>query len=209
MEFREWVFRDMVAESCEVDREVIDQVYSQKGSGIAEAIRICSNNDNLIFFYQDILEIEGRKYQVELAFDYNNILNFSCIEYRAEELRGTEKWEAGKEALTEMLSEYPDKVDEQFYYMEDLYYLAQSNGWMEYYDEFGQSDMAELSMIEEKGKEFTDGTDVEVSEFHEDYSYQVIELKDMILLLVQGDITIGLFYDPINEVFCGYNYFVE
>ena len=41
------------------------------------------------------------------------------------------------------------------------------------------------------------------------YSYQVVELKDMILLLAQGDVTIGIYYDPINQRFCGYNYFYE
>ena len=41
------------------------------------------------------------------------------------------------------------------------------------------------------------------------YSYQVVELKDMILLLVQGDMTIGVYYDPVNQLFCGYNYFYE
>ena len=41
------------------------------------------------------------------------------------------------------------------------------------------------------------------------YSYQVVELKDMILLLVQGELTIGIYYDPVNQAFCGYNYFSE
>lgn len=42
-----------------------------------------------------------------------------------------------------------------------------------------------------------------------DYSYQVVELKDMILLLVQGDAAMGLYFDPINRKFCGYNFFYQ
>lgn len=41
------------------------------------------------------------------------------------------------------------------------------------------------------------------------YSYQVVELKDMILILVQGDAAMGLYFDPINQKFCGYNFFYE
>ena len=41
------------------------------------------------------------------------------------------------------------------------------------------------------------------------YTYQVVELKDRILLLMQGQNTIGIFYDPIAQKFCGYNYFYE
>ena len=41
------------------------------------------------------------------------------------------------------------------------------------------------------------------------YSYQVVELKDMILILVQGDVTMGLYFDPVNQKFCGYNFFYE
>lgn len=43
----------------------------------------------------------------------------------------------------------------------------------------------------------------------EGYSYQIVELKDMILLLMQGEYTIGIYYDPVRQDFCGYNYFYE
>ncbi len=41
------------------------------------------------------------------------------------------------------------------------------------------------------------------------FSYQIVELKDMILLLMQGESTIGIYYDPVTQEFCGYNYFYE
>lgn len=41
------------------------------------------------------------------------------------------------------------------------------------------------------------------------YSYQIIELKDMILLLMQGEYTLGIYYEPVSQRFCGYNYFYE
>lgn len=41
-------------------------------------------------------------------------------------------------------------------------------------------------------------------------SYQIVELKNMILLLMQGDTaTLGIYYDPMNRKFCGYYYFYE
>ena len=36
-------------------------------------------------------------------------------------------------------------------------------------------------------------------EYSVSYSYQVVELKDMILLLVQGDVTMGLYFDRSEE----------
>lgn len=41
------------------------------------------------------------------------------------------------------------------------------------------------------------------------YSYQIVELKDMILLLMQGEQTLGLYYDPIRQKFCGHTFFYE
>ncbi len=41
------------------------------------------------------------------------------------------------------------------------------------------------------------------------YSYQIVDLKDVILLLMQGEQTLGLYYDPISQSFCGYNFFYE
>ena len=41
------------------------------------------------------------------------------------------------------------------------------------------------------------------------FSYQIVELKDVILLLMQGEQTLGLYYDPIGQKFCGFNYFYE
>ncbi len=53
------------------------------------------------------------------------------------------------------------------------------------------------------------GESSQEEEYTVNYSYQVVELKDTILLLVQGDITMGLYFDPINQKFCGYNFFYE
>lgn len=39
------------------------------------------------------------------------------------------------------------------------------------------------------------------------FSYQIVDLGEMILLLMQGENTIGVYYDPIAQKFCGYNYF--
>ncbi len=50
----------------------------------------------------------------------------------------------------------------------------------------------------------------EPAETSPSFSYQIVDLKDMILLLMQGENnTIGIFYDPIAQEFCGYNYFYE
>ena len=63
---------------------------------------------------------------------------------------------------------------------------------------------------QEKGVEPSDAEESgQEVEYSVNYSYQVVELKDMILLLVQGDVTMGLYFDPINRKFCGYNFLYE
>ena len=73
--------------------------------------------------------------------------------------------------------------------------------------------MEELGYAGESTIEANASSDKEKESIAEDsqlgYSYQIVELKDMILLLMQGQETLGVYYDPIAQRFCGYNFFYE
>lgn len=228
----EGILRLMEAYSCNVCEERIDEFYEQKGAGIVDSMKISITDWAAFFFYQDILEINGMRYQVKIAWDEWGIRSFSCMEYRESDVRQTAEWEEGKKLLTQMLEKYQYEIAGQLYDMQDLYlgsynieevanasfeqYLlnmeklknimeAVSNG-TEYTGEEWENVMYDN---EETMAEAAEGKGYVSRGESGNYSCQMIELNDMILLLIQGDYTIGLFYDPINQEFCGYNYFLE
>lgn len=210
----EETFHDMLAYNCEVPREYIDSIYRQKGKGIMYSLE--EYKEEGVYFYQDILEVESKKFQVKIAFSQWNILNFSCIEYRENDVREDGKWIAGKEVLTKMLAQHPNEIREQFLYMGEMCYKippmdSQWGKWYMSYAMIYSNSVAEMNMM--LGESSVYRTIVKQESLKssvdnkEEYSYQVIELNDMILLLVQGNVTMGFFYDPISQVFCGYNFF--
>lgn len=219
----EMVLRRMEAYCCKTEAEIIDEVYTQKQSEIMDNIKVCQAEYGQYFFYQDILNVKEIPYQVKIAFDEWNILSFSCMEYRENNVRETPEWEEGKKVLTEMLDEYKELVGGQIYDMRYPYADTPGINELGYaYIEAYAMNMNRMHMMLEKNfeeleynvesekaqKEAEKGV-LDIYEDAGEYSYQVIELNDRILLLIQGDYTLGFFYDPVNQVFCGYNYFIE
>lgn len=232
--------RLLEAYCCDVDVTTIDTVYERKQSRIIDNIKISETDDGLIFFYQDILDVNGIPYQVKVAFDEWSIRSFSCMEYRESDVRESAEWEEGKRLLSEMMNQYQEMIVEQMCFMHMSVYLSTY--------EIDHEDMLEnvyynfeqyvINMEKMKGiqEAVLDGTEYNEKTRYEDlyavenstdtveekkqintqeqggitdYSCQIIELNDMILILIQGDYSIGLFYDPISQKFCGYNYFQQ
>lgn len=233
----ELIVRMMEAYCCNVGDTIIDAVYEQKQSGIADNIKISDTDYGLIFFYQDILDVNGIRYQVKVAFDEWSILSFSCMEYRENDVRESVEWEEGKKLLSEMMDQYQENIVGQMYDMRmgiylSTYEITHKEMVEIVYNNFEQYvlNMEKLKGIQEAvlngtqyneeemnramyGEVSVDGagkTNYMIDESDMgDYSCQIIELNDMILILIQGDYTIGLFYDPISQKFCGYNYFQQ
>lgn len=226
------ILRLMEAYSCNVSEERIQEVYEQKGTGIVDSMKISDTGWMNIFFYQDILEINGKRYQVKIACDEWGIQSFSCMEYRENDVRQTAEWEEGKKLLTQMLEKYQYEIAGQLYNMKDLYLGAYNIEKVAY--AFFEQYLLNMKKLENIMEAVSNGTEYKGEEWNKamydngitmaevgdengyvvigesgNYSCQMIELNDMILLLIQGDYTIGLFYDPINQKFCGYNYFPE
>ena len=225
LDILERILRRMEGDCCGVEESVIDEVYDRKQTRIMDQVRISDTEYGYFFFYQDILEVEGVSYQVKVAFNEWSIQSFSCMQYRGEDVEKTQEWEAGKEVLTQMLDEYQEQIGGQLYDMQYPYFQvygdeeagkvyveayiknmekvnrmlkAEASG--EKYTDSGENNMAAIGM---KDKEYRVYDSEEI-----DYSYQIIELNDMILLLIQGEYNVGLYYDPISQKFCGYNYFM-
>lgn len=242
-------FMDWIAYESDTEPEIVWQWYENKQEHILENMEMTVESPvGEIYFYQDILELDGKKYQVKVACSDWNILNFTCAEYREDNLRDSHQWEEGKEKLVTVLEDFSEQWTKYFYYMMDMryyYYYYDATGLeyvsanleskylldniivqgMEPQEEEKETveikekiavegsaneEMATVKRIEEeynKSYSYVGNAAASDAEENAGYSYQVIELNDMILLLMQGDETLGIFYDPITQKFCGYNYF--
>lgn len=257
-------FGEMISHETGVDEEKVLSFFRKPGNHLLQNMVMSSDSYvGTICFYQEILPLEGKKYQVRIACSDWNIINFVCVEYSRGDKRERAEWKAGKKKMVEVLEDSGESLSKYFTFMSQLNDLGAPtifllNGENENAYLYGMRYLAgltgkgmqgeEQSYVEKKmdivaqewvgiyqnvdgdesqkdgetvGVEDHVGSDGEAlesesaKESEEDvqyavnYSYQVVELKDMILILVQGDVTMGLYFDPINQKFCGYNFFYE
>lgn len=224
-------FFSMEALQCDVEKDTIEKAYEKKGSGIIDNLHVSNTEYGLFFFYQDLLAVSGKTYQVKIAFSEYQVWSFSCIEQREEDVRSSERWEAGKKELTKMLDLYQDELSMCFYdidnyYFEEFYddmYLEAKNQvndvFLEEYYAEEMDKMQELLQVSiENDEKVTLDWVEEQQEYDEEYgeysigegeqSYQIIELNNVILLLMEKDFFYrGVYYDPISQEFCGYHVF--
>lgn len=215
-------------ESNSTTKEVWNWYEKQQKSIMNELKAVTAFPIGMVYFYQDILTLNEKQYQVKFACTEWNIISFVCIEYDSKEERDRSVWEEGKEKLVKVLEESKEQMSEYFIYMTYLrngeitsIYIGDdkyANSYLESFQwlnnilnsEDNSTNISNYILEEILGYMSTEKYDkMNVWDVSVNYSYQIVELKDMILLLIQGDETIGLYYDPINQHFCGYNYFYE
>lgn len=232
----DYYFSELIACETGVGEEEVFGWFQEKGRHILQNMVMTDNvSVGTIYFYRGILELRGRKYQVRIACSDWNIINFVCAEYRAGDRREQKGWKEGKQKMVEALEKSEDSFAKYFTYMSQLndmgsptIYLVSDEyenaylygfRWLEniMQGEGEDEELAEGISHWEKEWEaiFQPETDAgegsvrENQEYSVNYSYQVVELKDTILLLVQGDAAMGLYFDPIDQKFCGYNFFYQ
>lgn len=227
-------FGELIAYETGVEKEEVSAWYQKEGNHILENLVVTENTPvGTIFFYQDILQLKNKKYQVRIACSQWNVINFICAEYNTEDKRELKEWKEGKEKLVEVLEQSEESLSAYFsfmsrlndmgspaiYFVDEEYANAYLYGfwWLGNIMQ-GREEDDELSLGIEKWlleweAIYQVGKDVDYAQedvkYSVNYSYQVVELKDMILILVQGDAAMGLYFDPINQKFCGYNFLYE
>ncbi len=228
-------FGQLISYEANVDIEEVMEWFEKNDKHIfynMTVAREASTGD--IYFYQEILELGGINYQVQIACGELTLMSFSCIAYDSTDHREQEAWKTGKEKMISVLEQSEQPLAEYFVYMTDLFFVPVSTYAMvddtyEIYenlyirgfywlDAMIQQRVEAAKLAEDiKGWRMNweeeiwgdkSGSGGEIEETPS-YTYQVVELKDRILLLMQGQTTIGIFYDPIAQKFCGYNYFYE
>ncbi len=310
-----WYLCQMIAYKTNSTPSEVWSIFEKKQHTIMDEICMVENSPvGALFFYEDMLSIKGKRYQVRVSFTQWNIINFVCMEEReqydsgsqgssgtqssvkkrmalgsqenakSEGSRGIQasarnqaEWEEGKESLAKILGESEEQMEEYFAYMsflrdwdDTVFYVGDMESYANCYLESlqwldqiqrGKTEknqglayilerMEEIKYVENsmynvedmgdyKAKDADSALGEEKVETEEkmgvdataalgepeeeeyglvaeqeaepapSFSYQIVDLKDMILLLMQGESTIGIFYDPIAQEFCGYNFFYE
>lgn len=232
-------FSEMIAYEAGVEKEEVYEWFQKRGKHILENMIVAESiSVGSIFFYQDILQLGEKEYQVRIACSEWNVINFICVENNAEDKRELKEWKEGKEKMIAVLERSEESLSNYFLFMTRLndvgapmiYSVGDEYGnaylcsfrWLANIMQDREEDDELIAEIEKWQMEWQyifqdqsgkDGVVVDNGEQEDEYavnySYQVVELKDMILLLVQGDASIGLYYDPINQKFCGYNFLYE
>lgn len=261
-------FAEMISFETGVDKEEVLEYFRKPGNHMLQNMVMSSDSYvGAICFYQEILTLGGRRYQIRIACSDWNVINFVCTEYNTKDKREQAEWKAGKKEMVGLLEQSGDALSRYFTYMSQLndlgapaiylldeerenaylvgmQYLKEimsgmgnkewtdteerkylemkidmvSQEWKAIYQGTADDVYLENSDMSVDGKESAQEKGVEPSDAEEsgqeveysvNYSYQVVELKDTILLLVQGDVTMGLYFDPINRKFCGYNFLYE
>lgn len=233
-----WYLCQLIAFRTGRPAEEVWELYENSQKNIMDSMIMIDNSSfGTLYFYQDILELGGKQYQVRIACGGWNIISFVCSEYSGEKKRDKKRWEEGKEKLVAVLEDSEEEMREYFNYMNYLdnfeitTIYSEKNGYLNMYlqsfywleNMMNAEDSEDSNRIPEEvvkifkewgESETADTKEVIINEEKEvedisSYSYQIIELKDMILLLMQGERTLGAYYDPVNQCFCGYNYFYE
>lgn len=228
-------FSELIACEAEVELEEVFNWFQVRGRHILQNMVMADNASvGSIYFYRDVLYLGNKRYQVSIACSEWNVINFVCSEYVTGERQEQDGWKEGKEKMVEVLEQSEDSLSKYFSYMSQLndmgaptiyilgseYENAYLYGlrWLQNIVQGKEPDeeLAEsINMLGEEWKSiYQDKNDFDAeyevkAAYSDNYSYQVVELKDMILLLVQGDAAMGIYFDPINQKFCGYNFFYE
>lgn len=226
-------FSELIACEAGVGMEEVFDWFQVRRRHILQNMVMTENvSVGTIYFYRNILYLGGKRYQVRIACSDWNVINFTCSEYVTGEHKEQDEWKEGKQKMVEILEQSETSFSKYFSYMSQLNDMGSPTIYVhngEYENAYlygllwlqnivqGKMEDEELAerfqVLEEEWKsiyqdnvEFDSVKDVGYSV---NYSYQVVELKDMILLLVQGEAAMGLYFDPMTQKFCGYNFFYE
>ena len=226
-----WYFGQIIAYETGAQIEEVLNWYENSGKHIYyNMVMEKDTSYGNIYFYQDILNLGGKKYQVRIACGDWSVISFCCAEYNPKNQREQKKWKEGKQELVSALERFEDELADYVTFMTRVEYMPDLSffvddvgnceneylGGLRLLDYIMKREGDKSALVEEmkalRETWETDKTaiaDENGTDYDPHYSYQVVELKDMILLLAQGDVTIGIYYDPMNQRFCGYNYFYE
>ena len=114
-------FAEMISFETGVDKEEVLEYFRKPGNHMLQNMVMSSDSYvGAICFYQEILTLGGRRYQIRIACSDWNVINFVCTEYNTKDKREQAEWKAGKKEMVGLLEQSGDALSRYFTYMSQL-----------------------------------------------------------------------------------------
>lgn len=215
------VFYTLIARAANKDHEEVARWYEEQNKSIWDSMKqgVWDNQPVDIFFYDEVIRLGDGEYEVKIACDPVSIISFSCIPVREAGVKDTEEWEENREEFLKRMEKYYDSAMIIFEAMYSAYWNnIYAEDWWYYVELFGFCQEISYGLpMKSSGEtswealqnysELADAYGVDIVE--EDMSIQMIELSDCLLLMMEQDITVGLYYDVIEQRVTGFHYFFQ
>ena len=232
-ELEQNVLYSLISMAADVEITAVEEWYAGEGQNILDSMKqgIAQDGTSMeLYFYDDVIPLNGKKYQVKIACDNRKLLSFSCIRCREESVKESEEWDENKELLRTAISENPEHMLIAYEYMAAGYksMYADPSDWNPCVDMYAcgrdmvWETLERQELIEDTGTDKTgDEADVD-RELEGNYErriemadeiqlgeipVQMIELKDSVILVMGSEFTVGLYYDVITQKVVGFQRF--
>lgn len=217
------VLYSLIARAANVDETTVYDWYEQHDESITKSMRrgVFQGEPMNIWFYKRVLELDGREYEVKISCSWMEIISFSCIPLREEHIKETEEWKAAQERFLIWAEENQERLIQTFSNIMWVYGCMKGNAdcyqdadLREYYLEVWEISMDLMENNEEDAWETNGGAeaasgilDIETEQMRkevlgvveEERLIQMIELSDSMLILMEGSMSVGLYYDVLDQ----------
>ncbi len=216
------VFYTLISIATGVDHSEVFRWYEeQKKTILGSMVQGQRDGNSLeIYFYDDTIQLNGREYKVKIAWREFEILSFSCIQCREEGIQESKEWSRNKEVLMENLKDCSGLIAYLPLYQVERFNMGIENSVYWYVDMY-LTYLEELKycLAEEKNdwngsktqeiEESVNTTSGDNNDYYDEetHTIQVIEQKDSILLVVESDVMMGIYYDVIDQQVVGFHFF--
>lgn len=215
------IFYTLIALAAGVENQEVSSWYAQQEKTIMTSMKQGVEQDGTtvgLFFYDDVIRLSGKEYRVKIACSMYNIISFSCIPCREEGIKETVEWNKNKEQFMKWTEENEELLLLAWARMCDIYYNVDGiDIWYEYiylYQDYLTAVYSVRNLDEIMYTEVDNQMNSSKEGFEADYDYdklpiQIIEWKDSLFIMLEGDVTVGLYYDVLKQQVTGFHFFCE
>lgn len=212
----------LIALAADVDVAEVIHWYGQQETTILDNM-VQGNDEGYllnVYFYEDEIRLNGRTYLVRISCGQYGINSFSCNRIREEDARDSVEWKENSERLTSWLEENPVAVDKTYIETMELLYSYYDRwfpeNWYRYNEIFYMYQVLfQYAAMDETPRlgvwDYNNNTSYDIEKYPGEvsgiYPIQMVEMKDSLLLLVEADITVGLYYDVLEQRVTGFHFF--
>ena len=212
------IFYGLIAMAANVDNQEVIHWYTEQEKTILGSM-IGGELDGepvAIFFYDEVIRLNGKAYRVKISCSEVRIYSFSCIQSRENDIRETKQWDRNKEKLIKGLKENSILIEMMQSSMQEInslmsvgvdweVYVAWYKAYQKYMGDMGSSGETVIVEEEKKSKQWTIyGKEDETEQ--ESMEIRVLELEDSILLMLGADSLVAIYYDVIEQQVAGFHF---